>query len=116
MRDIRYRGKEGNPLRKQKIVDILGILIPCGILSLVFWVEGVQSRGKEHILLGFEGLLLGLSAVRILLFRSIPKGERRRYDMRLLQAPGLFGRDVLVYPYTQGILVLLVFLGTLGLI
>lgn len=58
-------------------------------------------------LLGLEIVLLALSALRILLFRGIPKEARRPYRMHSSDGPGLWGRDLLIHPYSQAVLVLL---------
>ena len=90
-------------MSRQRIVDILGILVPCGLLLMASLSETVSTR----TLLGLELLLLVLSALQVLLFRSIPKEARRPYRMRSLDGPGLWGRDILIHPYTQAVLVLL---------
>lgn len=90
-------------MSRQRIVDILGILVPCGLLLMASLSETVSTR----TLLGLELLLLVLSALQVLLFRSIPKEARRPYRMRSSDGPGLWGRDLLIHPYTQAVLVLL---------
>ena len=90
-------------MSKRRIVDILGILVPCGVLLMALLSETV-SVGT---LLGLEIVLLALSALRILLFRGIPKEARRPYRMRSSDGPGLWGRDLLIHPYSQAVLVLL---------
>lgn len=90
-------------MSRQRIVDILGILVPCGLLLMASLSKTVSVR----TLLGLELLLLALSALRILLFRGIPKEERRPYRMRSSDGPGLWGRDLLIHPYSQAILVLI---------
>ena len=98
---------------KQRIVDILGILILCGILFMVSLIEAFNPNINTCIVLCFEILLLILSVVRILLFRSISKEKRRQYNMRLLDSPRLLGRDTLIYPYTQAVIVPLFLIGTI---
>ena len=90
-------------MSRQRIVDILGILVPCGVLLMALASETV-SVGT---LLGLETALLVLSVLRVLLFRSIPKEARRPYRMRSSDGPGLWGRDLLIHPYSQAVLVLL---------
>ena len=90
-------------MSRQRIVDILGILIPCGVLLMALLSETVSVR----TLLGLEIVLLALGVLRILLFRSIPKEARRPYRMRSSDGPGLWGRDLLIHPYSQAVLVLL---------
>lgn len=90
-------------MSKRRIVDILGILVPCGLLLMAL----LSETGSVRTLLGLEIVLLALSALRILLFRGIPKAERRPYRMRSSDGPGLWGRDILIHPYTQAVLVLL---------
>ena len=90
-------------MSRQRIVDILGVLVPCGLLLMASLSETVSVR----TLLGLELLLLALSALRILLFRGIPKEARRPYRMRSSDGPGLWGRDILIHPYSQAILVLI---------
>ena len=91
-------------MSRQRIVDILGILVPCGLLLMALVSETV-SVGT---LLGLETALLVLSVLlRVLLFRSIPKEARHPYRMRSSDGPGLWGRDLLIHPYTQAVLVLL---------
>lgn len=90
-------------MSRQRIVDILGILVPCGVLLMALLSETVSVR----TLLGLELLLLALSVPRILLFRGIPKEERRPYRTRSSDGPGLWGRDLLIHPYSQAVLVLL---------
>ena len=90
-------------MSRQRIVDILGILVPCGLLLMASLSETVSTR----TLLGLELLLLVLSALQVLLFRSIPKEARRPYRMRSSDGPGLWGRDLLIHPYTKAVLVLL---------
>mgnify|MGYP006903052660 FL=1 len=90
-------------MSRQRIVDILGILVPCGLLLMASLSGTVSVR----TLLGLELLLLALSALRVFLFRSIPKEARRPYRMRSSDGPGLWGRDLLIHPYSQAILVLL---------
>ena len=98
-------GPEGDKLSKQKIVDILGVINPCGIFLMALFAQ--ISSINDWALLCIEAFILLLSIMRIFLFRSTPKEKRRRYNMRLFDAPGLFGRDVLTYPYTQTIIILL---------
>lgn len=90
-------------MSRQRIVDILGILVPCGVLLMALLSETVSVR----TLLGLETSLLALGVLRILLFRSIPKEARRPYRMRSSDGPGLWGRDLLIHPYSQAVLVLL---------
>ena len=90
-------------MSRQRIVDILGILVPCGLLLMALVSETV-SVGT---LLGLETALLVLSVLRVLLFRSIPKEARHPYRMRSSDGPGLWGRDLLIHPYSQAILVLI---------
>lgn len=90
-------------MSKRRIVDILGILVPCGVLLMAL----LSEAGSVRTLLGLELLLLALSALRILLFRGIPKEARRPYRMRSSDGPGLWGRDLLIHPYSQAVLVLL---------
>ena len=90
-------------MSRQRIVDILGILVPCGLLLMALLAKTVSVR----TLLGLELLLLVLSALRVFLFRSIPREARRPYRMRPSDGPGLWGRDILIHPYTQAVLVLL---------
>ncbi len=90
-------------MSKRRIVDILGILVPCGLLLMAL----LSETGSVRTLLGLEIVLLALSALRILLFRGIPKEARRPYRMRSSDGPGLWGRDILIHPYTQAVLVLL---------
>lgn len=90
-------------MSRQRIVDILGVLVPCGLLLMASLSETVSVR----TLLGLELLLLALSALRILLFRGIPKEARRPYRTRSSDGPGLWGRDILIHPYFQAVLVLL---------
>ena len=90
-------------MSRQRIVDILGILVPCGVLLMALASETV-SVGT---LLGLETALLALSALRVFLFHGIPKKERRPYRTRSSDGPGLWGRDILIHPYTQAVLVLL---------
>ena len=90
-------------MSRQRIVDILGILVPCGLLLMA----SLSKTGSVRTLLGLELLLLALSALRILLFRGIPKEARRPYRMRSSDGPGLWGRDLLIHPYSQAVLVLL---------
>ena len=99
---------------RQKVVDILGVLIPCGILALALSADAFRPNGDAGTLLCLASLLAVLSMVRVLLFRGIPKEERRQYDMRLWNAPGLWGRDFLIHPYTQAGLVLLFLIGTIA--
>ena len=61
-------------MSRQRIVDILGILVPCGVLLMALVSETV-SVGT---LLGLEIVLLALSALRILLFRGIPQAPPQR--------------------------------------
>lgn len=90
-------------MSKRRIVDILGILVPCGLLLMA----SLSKTGSVGTLLGLEIVLLALSALRILLFRGIPKEARRPYRMRSSDGPGLWGRDLLIHPYSQAVLVLL---------
>lgn len=90
-------------MSRQRIVDILGILVPCGLLLMASLSETVSVR----TLLGLEIVLLALGVLRILLFRGIPKEARRPYRTRSSDGPGLWGRDILIHPYTQAVLVLL---------
>ena len=90
-------------MSRQRIVDILGILVPCGLLLMASLSGTVSVR----MLLGLELLLLALSALRVFLFHGIPKKERHPYRTRSSDGPGLWGRDILIHPYTQAILVLL---------
>ena len=90
-------------MSRQRIVDILGILVPCGLLLMAL----LSETGSVRTLLGLEIVLLALSALRILLFRGIPKEARRPYRMRSSDGPGLWGRDLLIHPYSQAVLVLL---------
>lgn len=90
-------------MSRQRIVDILGILVPCGVLLMALLSESVSVR----TLLGLETVLLALSVLRVLLFRGIPKEARRPYRTRPSDGPGLWGRDLLIHPYTQAVLVLL---------
>lgn len=90
-------------MSKRRIVDILGILVPCGLLLMAL----LSETGSVRTLLGLEIVLLALSALRILLFRGIPKEARRPYRTRSSDGPGLWGRDILIHPYTQAVLVLL---------
>ena len=96
-------GERRDPLSRQRIVDSLGILVHCGLLLMASLSGTVSVR----MLLGLELLLLALSVLRVLLFRSIPKEARRPYRMRSSDGPGLWGRDLLIHPYSQAILVLL---------
>ena len=90
-------------MSRQRIVDILGILVPCGLLLMASLSETVSVR----TLLGQEIVLLALGVLRILLFRGIPKEARRPYRTRSSDGPGLWGRDILIHPYPQAVLVLL---------
>lgn len=70
-------------------------------------MAALSKTVSVRTLLGLELLLLALSALRILLFRGIPKEERRPYRTRSSDGPGLWGRDLLIHPYSQAVLVLL---------
>lgn len=70
-------------------------------------MASLSGTVSVRMLLGLELLLLALSVLRVLLFRSIPKEARRPYRIRSSDGPGLWGRDLLIHPYSQAILVLL---------
>ena len=84
-------GRKDDPFAKQRIVDILGILIPCGGLLVALYIEGFNPDVSAWRVICFEVLLLLLSLVRIFLFCRIPRGKRRQYSMHMIDSPRFFG-------------------------
>ena len=107
-------GRKDDPFAKQRIVDILGILIPCGGLLVALYIEGFNPDVSAWRVICFEVLLLLLSLVRIFLFCSTHRGKRHQYSMHMIDSPRFFGRDTLIHPYTQTVIVVLFLFGTLA--
>lgn len=82
-------------MSKQKIVDILGIII---LLGCIPWYWGIT----QDLWLGLciEIGLFIICCFRIFVFRSIPEQNRRCYDIKLFNWR-ILGRDTLIQPYTQ---------------
>lgn len=107
-------GRKDDPFAKQRIVDILGILIPRGGLLVALYIEGFNPDVSAWRVICFEVLLLLLSLVRIFLFCSTHRGKRHQYSMHMIDSPRFFGRDTLIHPYTQTVIVVLFLFGTLA--
>lgn len=87
-------------MHKQKLVDILGIIILVGFIPLCFCAEFCPDA-CIYVLTS----LLIMSGIRIYQFHCIPKNERRKYTHMNM----FYGRDFLIHPYTQTGLVLIFF-------
>lgn len=92
---------------KQKITDLLGAAV---LLGCIPWYFAMLQSLRLSTWIG--AVLLWVCGFRIVLFRSIPLRERRRYDLRLLNWR-LLGRDTLIQPYTQAVVIGLFFMGNL---
>ena len=92
---------------KQKITDLLGAAV---LLGCIPWYFAMLHSLQLSTWIG-AGLLC-VCGFRIVLFRSIPLRERRRYDLRLLNWR-LLGRDTWIQPYTQTAVIGLFFMGNL---
>ena len=95
-------------------MDILGILIPCGGLLVALYIEVFNPDVSAWCVICFEVLLLLLSLVRIFLFCSPHRGKRHQYSMHMIDSHRFFGRDTLIHPYTQTVIVVLFLFGTLA--
>lgn len=94
-------------MMKQKITDLLGAAV---LLGCIPWYFAMLHRLQLSAWIGVG--LLWVCGFRIVLFRSIPLRERRRYDLRLLNWR-LLGRDTWIQPYTQTAVIGLFFIGNL---
>ena len=92
---------------KQKITDLLGAAV---LLGCIPWYFAMLHSLQLSTWIG--AVLLWVCGFRIVLFRSIPLRERRRYDLRLLNWR-LLGRDTLIQPYTQAAVIGVYFMGIL---
>lgn len=92
---------------KQKITDLLGAAV---LLGCIPWYFAMLHSLQLSAWIGAG--LLWACGFRIVLFRSIPLRERRRYDLRLLNWR-LLGRDTWIQPYTQTAVIGLFFIGNL---
>ena len=68
-------GRKDDPFAKQRIVDILGILIPRGGLLVALYIEVFNPDVSAWRVICFEVLLLLLSLVRIFCFAVLIGGK-----------------------------------------
>ena len=106
--------RKDDPFAKQRIVDILGILIPRGGLLVALYIEVFNPDVSAWRVICYEVLLLLLSLVRIFMICSTHRGKRRQYSMHMIDSPRFLGRDTLIQPYTQTVMVVLFLFGTLA--
>jgi uncharacterized membrane protein len=86
-------------MSKQDIVDILGVVVlwGCGLCALLL---EIFPPATIYVFI----VLCVICCIRVYLFRTIPKKERRIYeDMELF-----YGKDQLFHPYTQTAFMLVV--------
>lgn len=88
-------------MKKQKAVDYIGYIV---IISVVVWcIFEVDHKGFPTVL---KGMILLLDIFRAFLFYKTPTDERRQYKNMFL----LYGRGLILHPYSQVIIVFFLFL------
>jgi putative effector of murein hydrolase LrgA (UPF0299 family) len=96
-------------MSKQRIIDILGDIVFLGMALCLI----ITANYPPLNIIGICGMivLFVICCIRVYLFRTIPKKERRIYE----EMDMFFGPDRLIHPYTQTIGVFYILVVRIGI-